>query len=88
MSIFSVVSGHDFDCHCKFCNDGFWKRVQKKDDYKRKALRKTDRWLESRNREWRKGWKDSYRDTAGPWLDRTVVGMFMIGAVATAIGLI
>jgi hypothetical protein len=40
-----------------------------------------------RHRQFRKGWRDS-RDLPGPWFDRTVIGMFFIGSIATAVGLI
>lgn len=73
-----VHVSHD-NCDCRMC---------RKLAFKEKALRNSESWLESRNREWRKGWKDSYRDTTGAWFDRTVTGMFMIGAIATAVGLI
>jgi hypothetical protein len=39
------------------------------------------------NQDFRKGWRDSYKDRNSVF-DRTVMGMFLIGGIATAIGLI
>jgi hypothetical protein len=60
----------------------------RKFEFKERSVRNTERRMDTLNRSFRKGWRDSYRDTTGPWFDRTVIGMFMIGSVATAIGLI
>ena len=46
-----------------------------------------ERWIDRRKQEIRQGLKDSYHDTAGPWLDKSVTGLFAIGAIATAVGL-
>jgi hypothetical protein len=48
---------------------------------------KPERWIDRRTQEFRKGVRDSYRERSVGF-DRTVMGMFMIGAIATAVGLI
>ena len=46
-----------------------------------------ERWIDRRKKEFRQGLEDSYQDTSGPWLDNSVMGLFAIGAIATAVGL-
>jgi hypothetical protein len=47
----------------------------------------SDKFFTGLERDFRKGWRDSFRDR-NSFFDRTVIGMFMIGAIATAVGLI
>lgn len=69
---------HFYTCDCRSCKK-FWFKKQSIENRRLKREKHKERF--------RKGWIDTY-DLTGPWGDRVAVKLFMIGGIATAIGLI